>query len=64
MTEGISSDSIPRIFFILIFLSGGRLLTALDNIKAVLFFLGSIGLIIGAITILRKDREKENDRSE
>lgn len=45
-------------------LSGGSLLTALDNIKAVLFFVGSAGLIIGAVSILRKDREKEKDWSE
>ncbi|MDW2797362.1 hypothetical protein RZO55_07200 [Clostridium boliviensis] len=45
-------------------LSGGNLLNALECIKAVLFAVGSIGLIIGAVSILRKDREKDKDWSE
>lgn len=45
-------------------LSGGSLITALESIKAVLFAAGSAGLIIGAVSILRKDREKEKDWSE
>jgi archaellum biogenesis protein FlaJ (TadC family) len=42
-------------------ISRGNLITTLESIKAVLFVAGSIGLIIGAASILKKDREKEKD---
>nr|WP_314466064.1 hypothetical protein [uncultured Clostridium sp.] len=45
-------------------ISGGDLATALENIKAVLFGSGSMGLIIAAASILKRDREKEKDWSE
>lgn len=45
-------------------ISGGSLITTLENIKAVLFASGSIGLMIAAVSILKRDREKEKDWSE
>jgi hypothetical protein len=42
-------------------LSSGNLITALESIKAVLFAIGSIGLIMGAVSIIKKDREKDKD---
>ncbi|GLB28406.1 hypothetical protein LAD12857_03290 [Lacrimispora amygdalina] len=42
-------------------ISGGSLTTALECIKAVLFASGSIGLMIAAVSILKRDREKEKD---
>lgn len=45
-------------------ISKGSLITTLENIKAVLFASGSIGLMIAAASIVKKDREKEKDWSE
>lgn len=42
-------------------ISRGSLMTTLENIKAVLFAAGSIGLMIAAVSILKRDREKEKD---
>ncbi|WP_139348621.1 hypothetical protein [Clostridium sp. Marseille-P2415] len=42
-------------------ISKGNLITTLESIKAVLFAAGSIGLMIGAVSILKKDRQKEKD---
>lgn len=42
-------------------ISRGNLITALESIKAVLFAVGSIGLIMGAVSIIKKDREKDRD---
>ena len=42
-------------------ISGGSLITVLESIKAVLFASGSIGLMIAAVSILKRDREKEKD---
>lgn len=42
-------------------LSRGNLITALEHIKAVLFAIGSIGLIMGAVSIIKKDRETDKD---
>ncbi len=43
------------------FISKGNLITALESMKAILFAAGSMGLIMGAVSILRKDRENEKD---
>jgi hypothetical protein len=45
-------------------ISGGSLITSLENIKAALFASGSIGLMIAAASIVKRDREKEKDWSE
>lgn len=42
-------------------ISRGNLITALESIKAVLFAVGSIGLIMGTVSIIKKDREKDRD---
>ena len=42
-------------------ISRGNLMAALESMKAILFAAGSIGLIMGAVSILRKDRENEKD---
>ena len=42
-------------------ISRGNLITAMENMKAVLFAAGSIGLIMGAVSIIKKDRDKDKD---
>ncbi len=42
-------------------ISKGNLIASLESMKAILFAAGSMGLIMGAVSILRKDRENEKD---
>lgn len=42
-------------------ISRGSLITTLEGIKEVLFVAGSMGLMIGAASIIKKDRGREKD---
>ncbi|WAJ22929.1 hypothetical protein [Lacrimispora xylanolytica] len=42
-------------------ISRGSLITTLESIKGILFAAGSMGLITGAGSIIKKDRGKEKD---
>lgn len=42
-------------------ISRGSLITTLEGIKGVLFVAGSMGLMIGAGSIIKKDRGREKD---
>ncbi|MBE5977802.1 MAG: hypothetical protein E7249_01540 [Paenibacillaceae bacterium] len=58
MVSGILAVVTGVISFVI---SKGNLIASLESMKAILFAAGSMGLIMGAVSILRKDRENEKD---
>lgn len=58
MVSGILAVVTGVISFVI---SKGSLIASLESMKAILFAAGSMGLIMGAVSILRKDRENEKD---